>query len=177
MMAPIKARIFQDIEKIKQLSEITSKKVNIIKIEGNPPNHIEIELKYPTYSASGDTTVRRQPNSIIQIDLLDRYPFLPPKVYFKTPIFHPNVYINGLLCLGSHWEATEFLDLLVKRIVKIICFDPEYTNPKSPANIKAVTWYLEKLKTNPKLFPTIDLSHEFPEVAIKPKIIFRNISK
>lgn len=28
------------------------------------------------------------------------YPLLPPKMKFETPIFHPNVYPNGDVCIS-----------------------------------------------------------------------------
>src|ERR1700756_2375841 len=31
----------------------------------------------------------------------------------KTPIFHPNVFPSGQICLGGRWLPTESLDLLV----------------------------------------------------------------
>jgi hypothetical protein len=29
----------------------------------------------------------------------DRYPFEPPKVQFKTPVYHPNIDAQGRICL------------------------------------------------------------------------------
>ena len=39
-----------------------------------------------------------------------------------------NVYASGLICLGQKWVPTEGLDLLAKRIIQIIIFDP--SNPQ-----------------------------------------------
>ena len=79
-----------------------------------------------------------------------------------------------MICIGT-WKPIEFLDLLVKRTIHIICFDPQYVNPKSPANSKAASWYKEILKINPQLFPTEDLSDAFIEEVSTPKIIFHNM--
>ncbi len=171
-MSPVAARVTQDLIRLKELSKISNSKIKILRSSGNPVNHIEIELCYPTIP-SNNYPITRQETSVVHINLLDSYPIPPPRLTVTTPIFHPNVYINGLICLGS-WKPTEFLDFLVKRIVHTICFDPRYVNPSSPANHLASVWYMEKLRTNPGLFPTVDLSTLFINTPPRPNSIFRN---
>lgn len=169
-MSPVAQRVTEDYKRLTELSNVTNNKVRIIRSSGLPINHIEIELSYPTISSS-DYPLTKQEKSIVHIDFLDRYPIQAPKPTVKTPIFHPNIYVSGLICLGS-WKATEFLDFLVKRIVHIICFDPQYINLSPPANSIAAAWYKEKLITKPGLFPTIDLLNAFTLIPFRPKSIF-----
>lgn len=35
----------------------------------------------------------------LDVTLTDRYPFEPPLIRFKTPIFHPNIDGGGRICL------------------------------------------------------------------------------
>jgi len=173
---PYQPRVLEDIAKLRELSTITANKVRILNISGNPSNHIELELNYPTYYVS-NSSVQKQTVSIIHIDFLGDYPLHSPKIKFLTPIFHPNVYSSNFLCIeGVEWKPTEFLDLLVKRVIRIICFDPQYTNPKSPANPAAASWYNELLRSDPHLFPTMNLSDAFSQVKVRPQIPFRNIN-
>jgi ubiquitin-protein ligase len=168
-------RIEQDILKLKKLEQITNGKVSIKKITGNPKNHIEIGLNFKTILSKEDLFPKNY-TGIVHIDLLSKYPFNnPPKATFVPLIFHPNVYSNGVVCLGPIWRPTEFLDLLVKRLVQIMIFDPLLTNPNSPANIDAANWYRNVIRTRSNLFPTENLTNVFVEKQIKPNITFRKI--
>ena len=45
----------------------------------------------------------------LTITFSDKYPFEPPSILFNTPIIHPNISIDGKLCisiLGDKWHAS-----------------------------------------------------------------------
>ena len=56
----------------------------------------------------------------IKMILSTEYPISPPKIYFKTKIFHPNIHFNsGEVCLDiikSEWSPTWTLEALCKAI-------------------------------------------------------------
>lgn len=143
----------QDVEKINRIAQNSGGKIKIISVKGNPTNEIEIDLHYQTvasrlYPAEVSKTTR------VNIELSSRYPFQEPLAMFKTTVFHPNVYTSGRICLGTKWLPTEGLDLLLKRIVQIITFDPQILNGNSPANREALSWYQSAIRQYPKNFPT-----------------------
>lgn len=146
-------RVNQDLIKIDRLSRNTGNKIRVVSKLGNPINKIIIELNYLTVPSDKFPQERQTVSSIV-IDLLERYPLQEPKVSFQTRIFHPNVYKSGLICLGTKWIPTEGLDLLLKRIIQIITFNPLILNEQSPANREALSWYQQKIKIQPTLFPT-----------------------
>jgi len=48
--------------------------------------------------------------------------------------------------------------LLVKRIVKIVTYDPAVLNAASPANSEALNWYNRMIQSYPSAFPTDSLT-------------------
>lgn len=62
------------------------------------------------------------------------YPFTPPKISFRTPIFHPNIDTKGVLCIdilkGGQWSPLMSVESLL-RSVQSLLDDP---NPDDPLN-------------------------------------------
>jgi ubiquitin-conjugating enzyme E2 A len=72
----------------------------------------------------------------------DNYPHSPPEVKFSTPIFHPNVYKSGAICLDilqRNWSAANDVSSVLISIQSLLT-DP---NPASPANSEAARLYNE----------------------------------
>jgi ubiquitin-conjugating enzyme E2 A len=72
----------------------------------------------------------------------DNYPHAPPEVRFVTPVFHPNVYKTGAICLDilqRNWTpANDVTSVLIS--IQSLLTDP---NPSSPANAEAARLYNE----------------------------------
>lgn len=80
------------------------------------------------------------------------YPYSPPKFRFTPPIYHPNVYKDGLICIsilhrggdattgepdGETWSPAQSVETVLISIVSLLS-DP---NINSPANVDAaVAW-------------------------------------
>jgi predicted Zn finger-like uncharacterized protein len=153
-MSVIDERIAQDLQKLTNLSKQTNGRVRVMSVSGKPAKRIDIELSYPT-APTRDYPKRIQSTTALKIELMSRYPFVEPSAVITTPIFHPNVFASGKICLGAKWLPTQGLDLLVRRVIQIITFDPDVLNERSPANGVAVDWYRSALRANPEAFPTI----------------------
>lgn len=152
-MSVINERITQDLQKLAELSRQSNGRVRVIGTTGNPVKRIDVELDYPT-APSQDYPSRVQKTTSLRIELMSRYPFVEPTATITTPIYHPNVFQSGKICLGTKWLPSHGLDLLVKRIVQIITFEPDVLNERSPANGNAVHWYRSALQSHPASFPT-----------------------
>ncbi len=90
----------------------------------------------------------------VLITLDPRHPFLPPAATVLTPIFHPNVFESGVVCMGAKWLPSEGMDLYVRRLVRLLAFDPLLVNTRSAAYSAALAWYTSALRQHPQAFPS-----------------------
>ena len=163
-----------DVGKLERLCAASGGRVRIVSRDGNPPTGVTIEVDCRTagssaYPAQAVTATRAR------IQLPAAYPLHPPQVYLTPVTFHPNVFSSGLVCLGSKWLPTEGLDLLVKRLVQIITFDPAVVNTGSPANPAASAWYLSAVSRSRASFPTDSISF-LSDTGSTAKPVWRDIS-
>ena len=91
----------------------------------------------------------------ITITFPARYPFEAPSAKVDTQIFHPNVFANATICLGTQWSISEGLDLFIARIFRLLTYDPQLVNIHSAANSAAARWYAQLVSKTPALFPTV----------------------
>ena len=81
------------------------------------------------------------------VDLIfpSEYPFVPPLVTFRTPIFHPNVSTTGAICLdilkpaSGSWSPLMSVPALLLSIQSLMS-DP---NPDDPLNVEAAELYIK----------------------------------
>jgi Ubiquitin-conjugating enzyme len=118
---------------------------------------IALTLSLPTL-VSQSLPPQWQSNCDIEIHLPLRYPFEPPSARVLQKLWHPNVFLNGNICLGSRWQASEGLDLFVARVGRLLLFDPALVNLDSVANLAAAHWYRAALKAHPLSFPSFQAS-------------------
>ena len=70
----------------------------------------------------------------------ETYPNKPPLVRFLNEVFHPNVYVDGTLCLDiiqDAWSPVQTVASILQSIQSLLA-DP---NPDSPANQEAAKLY------------------------------------
>ena len=78
----------------------------------------------------------------LTLDFKESYPSTPPSVKFVTPMFHPNVYKSGEICLDilkDKWSAIYNVTTILLSIQSLLT-DP---NCKSLANVEAGKLFLE----------------------------------
>jgi len=68
----------------------------------------------------------------IYIEFPAEYPFKPPKITFKTKIYHPNVDEKGQVCLpiisAENWKPATKTDQVIQSLVALVN-DPEPEHP------------------------------------------------
>ncbi|KAI9847566.1 MAG: hypothetical protein M1837_002140 [Sclerophora amabilis] len=88
------------------------------------------------------------------------YPHLPPKMKFETPIFHPNIYQNGEVCISilhppeddkygyesaaERWSPVQTPETILISVISML----SSPNDESPANLDAARLWRE----NPQEF-------------------------
>ena len=74
----------------------------------------------------------------------DDYPSTPPKMQFKPPLFHPNVYPSGTVCLSLLDEEKDWRPALtIKQLLLGIQDLLNEPNIKDPAQAEAYTTYCQ----------------------------------
>lgn len=121
-------RLMQDYRTFQQnMAEGTSSDITAVPVDG------DFFHWHAVISGPCDTPWE---GGLFKLDLLfgDDYPFSPPKVRFRTKdVFHPNVYVDGNICmdtLKSSWQSSLNLEALLISIQSLLS-DP---NPLSAAN-------------------------------------------
>ena len=105
----------------------------------------------------------------VKIVLPAKYPAptSPPRVSMLTPLFHPHVYRNMEVCMGS-WKTSEYLEDFLIRLGALIQYDRRFLNVHDPANEDAVYWAKSNLLLLPTDYQTFGkeapVDHETPEI-------------
>ncbi len=144
-------RLQSDYQHLRKLAEGSGGTLAIEAVKGHPADQYvllyrcrgieRIENGRPVYRDTHRVAIR----------LPSKYPapIAPPVVQLLTPLYHPHVYKNLVVCMGS-WQTSEFLDEFALRLGALLQFEREYLAIKDPANEEAVEW----AKKNRILFPT-----------------------
>ncbi len=133
-------RLENDFKELSQLVRNSGGTLAIASTQGKPVEVYKIEYRCKGIeSLRNNQPVFRKTHSV-EIILGNNYPREKPSAKFITEIFHPNVFENKNVCLGSYWTMAENLSELVIRIGKIIQYSKDVLNLKSPANHEAKDW-------------------------------------
>lgn len=57
------------------------------------------------------------------------YPFKPPSVQFETRIYHPNISVNGGICLAAlkdKWSPVHTISKIIRRVIDMLCVPDPY---------------------------------------------------
>ena len=151
-----------DVERLQALAAASGGRLKILEASPGGGAPIRVEVRCRT-AVSADYPSRAAEQVRMRINLPARYPFERPTVTIETPIFHPNVFTSGVVCQGDRWIASEGLDLLVRRMIRLVTFDPAHVNPGSAANRTAASWYVAQRSRQPTLFPTDQVIFDEPD--------------
>lgn len=83
-------------------------------------------------------------NFCVDIFFPSEYPFNPPRVIFRTPIFHPNISTNGAVCLDILKQGTGSWSPVITVPHLLVCVQSllNEPNPDDPLNEEAAELFL-----------------------------------
>lgn len=125
---------------------------------GKPPE--ETTTYFVTYNfetrVNANGQIRPQYKTVVRFDLGQDFPAAAPTVTVVdgSPPWHPNWYTSGRMCVGNMWTTDPWLYKLMIKVGKTLAFDCNHTNPASPANSAACSYWHEHLHE----FPLVDIS-------------------
>mgnify|MGYP001807109241 CR=1 FL=1 len=142
-------RLRNEFQSVSEMVAQSGGALAIVSTNGNPPYQYVIEYRCRGVERlNGNDPVYRNTHQV-EISLGTNYPNAKPEAKFLTPIFHPNVWPNLDVCLGSKWTMAETLPELIIRIGKIIQYSKDVLNLNSPANDSAKTWAVNNMRRFP----------------------------
>lgn len=165
-----------DIAHVRALAAASDARVGIVAlpVPGRPRFVLDLRVTTP---GSARYPAERRETSRVAIDLAPRHPFAPPAATVLTPVFHPHVFASGLVCVGAKWVPGEGMDLYVKRLMRLLAFDPLLLNPQSVANGAAQQWLARAQREHPEAFPTdpaaLAMASGTPGDAPVPRVVVR----
>ncbi len=146
-------RLEADLERLRALAANSGDRILMLRAPTTALPQFDLELHYAiARSERYPADVARQTR--LRIALPARYPFQAPTATVLTPVWHPNVFPAGVICLGTRWLPSEGLDLFVQRLARLLTFDSLLVNIHSPANRVAADWYARTLRQRPDAFPS-----------------------
>jgi len=149
-MAMGSQQLADDYGQLKDLLELYPN-ISIIKTDGKPPDHYEIEYKLKGYVKDTDDDVTIAAIHRVRISLPFGYPHFAPIAKPLTPSFHPD-FDPAAIRLADRWQQNPSLPDLVLYIGEMISGNAY--NLEDPFNQEAAEWY----KANAQHLPLDTLS-------------------
>lgn len=143
-------RLQADYEHLRALAANSGGALNIESALGRPPDQYVLLYRCRGIERLvGEKPVYRDMHRV-RIKLPAHYPApsAPPVVEMLTPIYHPHVFPNLAVCMGS-WQTTEYLEEFALRLGALLQYDRRYLNIKDPANEQAMYWVSRNLALLP----------------------------
>lgn len=108
---------------------------------GTPPQRYRLIFKGAGLQRDDNGRISFRQHHEILVELGAAYPRMVPNLAWQTPIFHPNISNNGVVCLGSygtHWVPSLTLSEMATMLWDMIRYKNFDTD--SPYNREAALW-------------------------------------
>lgn len=127
---------FRSVQKLMEESTIFS-----FHATGNPPQRYRLIFRGSGFCRNRHGTVCVSNEHEVLVELGAAYPRMVPNLAWQTPIFHPNISNNGVVCLGgfgTHWVPSLTLSEMATMLWDMIRY--KNFDTESPYNREAALW-------------------------------------
>lgn len=138
VLSPKMRRLENDFNKLKALA---GKYIHIDETRGNPPNEYILSFTCTGQMKDGFGNLVKTNTHRCRMSLDGEYPRFKPKLEWLTPIFHPNFFKGGGVCIGDDWAPNYHIDNYVLMLGEMVQY--KVYNVDSPANPEAAAWAKE----------------------------------
>lgn len=115
-------------------------RINVVPVDGNPPDKYEVTYKVEGFQKSDEGSVEKVDSHTIALSIPFGYPHFPPSCKPKSPIFHPD-FDPAAICIGDFWEKNRSIIDLITHIGEMIT--GAFYSTTNAFNEEAAQWYAE----------------------------------
>jgi ubiquitin-protein ligase len=151
---PLELRRREDLRRVRALCDASQGRLRFVSADAPAPTEIRLQAS-ARVALDASYPARAGSRVDIRIAIPAGYPLRDgPRAFLSPAVWHPNVFPDGQVCQGRTWRVSEYLDLYVRRILRIVTFQQDVTNLQSVANAGAAAWYRAARARHPDAFPT-----------------------
>ena len=136
---PRERRLNSDFRSVQQLQEQST--IFSFQATGNPPQKYRLVFKGAGFQRDRNGVITVSQHHEVLVELGAAYPRMIPNLAWQTPIFHPNISNNGVVCLGgygTHWVPSLTLSEMCTMLWDMIRY--KNFDSDSPYNREAAMW-------------------------------------
>lgn len=137
--SPRDRRLNSDYQSVQQLASESS--IFSFECQGQPPQRYRLIFQGAGLHKEPNGRISLRQHHEVLVELGAAYPRMVPNLAWQTPIFHPNISHNGVVCLGSygtHWVPSLTLSEMATMLWDMIRY--KNFDTESPYNREAAIW-------------------------------------
>jgi ubiquitin-protein ligase len=108
---------------------------------GEPPQKYRLQFLGAGFQRDRNGNIKPAQSHEVLVELGAAYPRMVPNLAWQTPVFHPNISNNGVVCLGgygTHWVPSLTLSEMCTMLWDMIRY--KNFDTESPYNREAALW-------------------------------------
>ena len=137
--SPRQRRLEADFRSVEELNAESS--IFSFEASGDPPTRYRLQFDGPGIFRDSSGNIQIIEKHEVIVELGAAYPRMVPNLLWQTPVFHPNISNNGVVCLGgygTHWVPSLTLDEMSTMLWDMIRY--KNFDIQSPYNREAALW-------------------------------------